>query len=303
MLMQLLRGTALALVASTALAAAPDATLQAKLQKVADQARPGTLGILVMDPASGATVKVNDTRPYLMMSVFKAPIAAAVLSQVDAGKLSLDKTVALAPADIVEGSAVPSVGEALKAGPKSFTVDQLLHAAVTQSDNTAVDALLRVLGGGKAATTFLTGKGVQGMRIDMGERELGAMAETKGVEAVLASHVNSSTLDGAASFLRKLQAGELVSPASTQKLLGLMTAQVIPNRIRAGLPVGYQLADKTGTSGTNDGHMAAFNDIGIITAPGGGKRIVVVFLAESPATPGQAGKWFAEIGRIAAGSM
>ncbi|KJV23997.1 hypothetical protein VI08_20545 [Luteibacter yeojuensis] len=299
----MLRGTALALVASTALAATPDATLQAHLQAVADQARPGTLGILVMDPATGGTVTVNDHRPYLMMSVFKAPIAAAVLASVDAGTLSLDKKVALTPADIVEGSAVPSVGEALKAGPKAFSIDELLHAAVTQSDNTAVDALLRVLGGGKAATAFLTGKGVQGIRIDMGERELGALFDARGGDAVLASQVNSATLHGAAAFLRKLQAGELVSPASTQKLLGLMTAQVIPNRLRGGLPAGYQLADKTGTSGTRDGRMAAFNDIGIVTAPGGGKRIVVVFLAEARATPEQATKWFAEIGHEVTATM
>ncbi|MGA7439570.1 MAG: class A beta-lactamase [Luteibacter sp.] len=303
MLKHLLRGTALSLVASAALAAAPDAALQAALQKVADQAKPGTLGVLVMDPATGQSVSVNAHRPYLMMSVFKAPIAAAVLSQVDAGTLRLDRKVHLVPADIVGGSAVPSTGAALKSGAKDFTVDELLHAAVTQSDNTAVDALLRVLGGAATATRFLESKGVHGMRIDMGEGDLGRMFEAKGSDAVLASHVNSSTPEAAAAFLRKLQAGELLSAGSTQKLLALMTAQVIPNRVRAGLPAGYQLADKTGTSGTEDGHRAAFNDIGIITAPDGSKRIVVLFLAHSPASSDQATAWFAEIGKLTAASM
>lgn len=303
MLRQLLRGTALSLVTTAAMAAAPDAALQASLQKVADQARPGTMGVLVMDPATGQSVSINAGRPYLMMSTFKAPIAAAVLSQIDAGKLTLDRKVHLAPADIVDGSAVPSVGATLKAGPRDFTVDELLHAAVTQSDNTAVDALLRLLGGGSVATRFLEGKGVHGMRIDMGEGELSRLFEKKGVDAVLASHVDSTTPEAAAAFLRKLQAGELVSSDSTQKLLGLMTAQVIPTRIRAGLPPGYELADKTGTSGTREGRMAAFNDIGIVTAPDGQKRIVVILLAEARATPEQATKWFAEIGKLVAGSM
>lgn len=303
MLRQLLRGAALSLVTTAAMAAAPDAALQASLQKVADQARPGTMGVLVMDPATGQSVSINAGRPYLMMSTFKAPIAAAVLSQVDAGKLTLDRKVHLAPADIVDGSAVPSVGATLKAGPRDFTVDELLHAAVTQSDNTAVDALLRLLGGGSVATRFLEGKGVHGMRIDMGEGELSRLFEKKGVDAVLASHVDSTTPEAAAAFLRKLQAGELVSSGSTQKLLGLMTAQVIPTRIRAGLPPGYELADKTGTSGTRDGRMAAFNDIGIVTAPDGQKRIVVILLAEARATPEQATKWFAEVGKLVAGSM
>ncbi|WP_170207578.1 serine hydrolase [Luteibacter pinisoli] len=303
MLKPLLRGVALSLVTSAALAAAPDAHLQAALQKVADQARPGTLGVLVMDPAAGQSVSVNAGRPYLMMSVFKAPIAAAVLSQVGAGTLTLDRTVHLGPADVVDGSAVPSVGASLKAGPRDVSVDELLHAAVTQSDNTAVDALLRLLGGSPVATRFLASKGVQGIRIDMGEGELARLFDTKGADAVLASHVDSSTLEGAGAFLRKLQAGELLSAGSTQKLLGMMSAQVIPNRIRGGLPAGYQLADKTGTSGTRDGRMAAFNDIGIITAPNGQKRVVVVFLANARATPEQATKWFAEIGRLTAASM
>lgn len=303
MLKQLLCGTALALATSAAFAAPPDATLKASLQKIADQARPGTLGILVMDPASGQSVSVNPDRHYLLMSAFKAPIAAAVLSQVDAGTLSLDRKVHLTPADVVGGSAVPSLGEAVKKGARDVTIDELLHASVTQSDNTAVDALLRVLGGGATATHFLESKGVHGMRIDMGEGELSRMFEAKGSAAVLASQVDSSTLDGAASFLRKLQAGELLSPASTQKLLGLMTAQVIPNRVRAGLPAGYQLADKTGTSGAENGRRAALNDMGIITAPNGQKRIVVVFLADSPASMDEATKWFAEIGKLTAATM
>ncbi|QWT21420.1 class A beta-lactamase [Bacillus sp. NP157] len=306
MFIQLLRGTALALVASTALAAAPPpapASLQNGLQAIANKASPGTMGIMVLDLKTHATTRVNADRPYLMMSVFKAPIAAAVLARVDAGTLALDRKVRLVPADIVDGSAVPSVGAQLKAGPRDYSVDELLHAAVTQSDNTAVDALLRLLGGGAEATRYLTGKGVRGMRIDMGERDLATQFTEKSVAAVLASHVNSTTPDGAVDFLRMLQEGKLLSPASTTKLLGMMTAQVIPNRIRAGLPTGFQLADKTGTSGSRDGRMAAFNDIGIVTAPNGDKRVVVVFLADAPATPEQATAWFAEVGGLVAADM
>lgn len=303
MLKPLLLATALSLATSAAFAAPPDAALQGKLQAVADKARPGTLGVMVMDPASGQSVMVNGGRSYLLMSSFKAPIAAAILSQVDAGKLTLERKVHLTPADIVGGSAVPSVGASLKKGPRDVTVDELLHAAVSESDNTAVDALLRVLGGPAVATRFLEDKGLHGMRIDLSEGDLGHMFDEKGSAAVLASKVDSSTLEAAAGFLLKLNDGRLLSPASTQKLLGLMTAQVIPSRVRAGLPPGFQLADKTGTSGTENGRRAAFNDIGIITAPDGGKRIVVLFLADSPASNDEATKWFAEIGKITAASM
>lgn len=324
MLMQLIRGMALSLAVGSAYAASAPDDLKASLDRIASQARPGTLGIIVMDPASGKTIKVNDGRGYLMMSVFKAPIAAAVLARVDSGELKLDHKVHLVPKDIVPGSAVPSLGERLKAGPIDVSVDELLHDAVTQSDNTAVDTLLKLLGGGAIATRFLESKGIHGMRIDMGECELSRMlnglkpgeqppaGETdevaeqrvqRGFEAVLASKVNTTTLDGAAVFLNKLQSGALVSSSSTNKLLGMMTAQVIPNRIRGGLPAGFQLADKTGTAGTYDDHLGAWNDIGIVTAPDGRRMIVAVFLSDSPASAKQADAWFAEIGRLVAASM
>ena len=207
---------------------------------------------------------------------------------------------------------------------RSVSLEALLRAAVTQSDNTAVDALLKVLGGGSVATQFLESKGVHGMRIDMGERELGQLLDglkpgeqppanesddavdrraRHGFEAVLASKVNTTTLDGAAAFLDKLQSGALVSPTSTNMLLGMMTAQVIPTRIRSGLPAGFQLADKTGTAGTYGGRLGAWNDIGIVTAPGGRRMIVAIFLSDSPASAKQADAWFAEIGRVVATSM
>jgi beta-lactamase class A len=324
MLMQVIRGMALSLAMGSAFAAPADASLKASLERIASEARPGTMGIIVMDPASGKTVKVNDGRPYLMMSAFKAPIAAAVLARVDSGEIKLGQTVHLVPGDVVPGSAVPSLGKRLEAGPADASVEELLRAAVTQSDNTAVDALLKLLGGGPVATRFLESKGIHGMRIDFGERELSLRLNDlksgekppadesddaadrrvkRGFGEVLSSHVNSTTLDGAATFMGKLQSGALVSPSSTNMLLGMMTAQVIPNRIRAGLPAGFQLADKTGTAGTYQDRLGAWNDMGIVTAPDGRRVIVAIFLSDSPATPKQADAWFAEIGRLVATSM
>ena len=58
--------------------------LQQSLSELAARARPGVLGITVLDLDSGAQVHINADRAYPMMSVFKAPVAATVLSQVDA---------------------------------------------------------------------------------------------------------------------------------------------------------------------------------------------------------------------------
>lgn len=309
----------LALAAGSATAADKSATLQASLQKLADQAKPAQFGIIVVDLDGSASAKVNDDRAYMLMSVFKAPVSAAVLNLVDAGKLSLDQKVHVTPADVTAGSAVPSIGVRAAKGPIDVTVSELMTAAVTQSDNTAVDALLKLIGGGQVVTAYLKDKGVQGMRIDMDERAVGRVFrglagdekppvnETpaqenarylKGYESAIAMQENTTTLDGAATFLRKLQAGELLSAASTKRLLDMMQAQVIPNRIRAGLPAGFTIADKTGTAGSNGNRIAAWNDMAIITSPNGKRAVVGAFLRDTTSTDEQRAAWFKELGAV-----
>lgn len=308
----------LAFASTTVIAAERPEALQASLQKLADEARPARFGIVV-ELDNGVTARVNDDRPYMMMSTFKAPVAAAVLNLVDAGKLTLDRTVHLTPADVTPGSAVPSVGARIAKGAADVTVSELLTAAVTQSDNTAVDALIRLIGGGPVVTDYLKSKGVEGMRIDMDERGVGRVFDgladgttepanetaaardarrRAGYEAAIAMQENTTTLAGAALFLDKLQAGQLLSPVSTRYLLSLMQAQVIPNRIRAGVPKDFTIADKTGTGASNGKRIAAWNDMAIITAPNGRHAVVGAFLRDTTSTDAQRAAWFKRLGEL-----
>ncbi len=305
-------------------AADRSAALQASLQSLADKARPGHFGIIVINLDDGTTARVGDDRAYMLMSVFKAPVAAAVLQRVDAGTLHLDQTVHLTPADVVGGAAVPSIGTRAAKGAIDVTLAELLSASVSQSDNTAVDALLKLLGGGPTVTAYLDGKGVHGMRIDVGEREIGHVFDgladgtvapahdtaqakdarlRRGYEAAIAMPQNTTTLDGAATFLRKLQAGELLSPVSTRYLLSLMQAQVVPTRIRAGLPAGFSIADKTGTGSSYGKRIAAWNDMAIVTAPNGKRAIVAAFLRDTTSTDDERAAWFRELGALVAAQL
>jgi beta-lactamase class A len=305
-------------------AADRSAALQVALQSLADKAKPAHFGIIVMNLDDGTTARVGDDRAYMLMSVFKAPVAAAVLHGVDAGTLHLDQTVHLTPADVVAGSAVPSIGTRAAKGAINVTVAELLSASVSQSDNTAVDALIKLLGGGPKVTAYLDGKGVQGIRIDVGEREVGQVFEglpdgaappvhetaqarearlRRGYETAIAMPQNTTTLDGAATFLRKLQAGELLSPVSTRYLLSLMQAQVVPTRIRAGLPAGFSIADKTGTGSSYGKRIAAWNDMAIVTAPNGKRAVVAAFLRDTASTDDQRAAWFRELGALVAGEL
>ena len=310
------------LFASAAFAQASPPTapnqLQAHLDALAKRAHPATFGVAVIDLQSGATWGVHADQPFPMMSVFKAPVAAAILAQVDAGKLSLDQKVTIKRADVDPGSAVPSVGDSFRGEQMSFTLRELLKAAVSQSDNTAVDALIKVAGGPEVVTQFLRAKGIPGMRIDEDEvgvakvfanlrgaaappaNETAAQKDQRlraGYQAFLADPRNRTSPADAALFLTTLWTRRLLTPASTQYLLDLMYAQTIPHRMRDGLPPQVRLADKTGTSGTVNGVSAAYNDIGILTWPNGRTVIVAAFLAGSSAPQADKDALFAALAR------
>jgi beta-lactamase class A len=64
------------------------------------------------------------------------------------------------------------IAASFRGNEETFTVGQLLAAAVSHSDNTAADVLLELVGGPAVVTAFLRAHGIQGMRIDRGEDEI-----------------------------------------------------------------------------------------------------------------------------------
>jgi len=302
-------------------AAPANGTLQSSLDAIALRVRPATLGVAVLDLSTGASARVNADYAFPMMSVFKAPVAAVVLSRVDDGTLSLHQLVSITRDQVQGGSAIPSVGAHFHGERMDFTVEQLLRAAVSESDNTAVNALIRTVGGPDEVMEYFRAHGIEGMRVDLDEagvsrifnglspggkvpeHESDAAATQRyerGYQAFLKDPRNRTTPDAAIVFLRKLVGGELLSPASTQRLLALMEAQTIPNRLRAGLPPGLRFADKTGTSGSLGNRTAACNDMGIITWPDGRKVLVAAFLLDSTLTAKERDQLFADIARTVA---
>lgn len=234
---------ALLLAAPAMAAESPNARLQQALTQLANRARPGVLGVTVVDLDTRARTRINADRAYPMMSVFKAPVAAAVFAQIDTGRITLSQEVTIDRREIVNGAAEPSIGAHFKGEQMHFTVKQLLVAAVSESDNTAVDALIRLVGGPRVVTDFLRVHGIYGMRIDLNEAQVGRIFEDtanrqsipareteqaalarqwRGYRAYLRDPRNRTTPDAAANFLEKLWTGQLLSARSTKQLLGLI---------------------------------------------------------------------------------
>ena len=273
----------------------------------AERAQPGMLEVAVQNLEGGEMWAWNGSRRFPMQSVFKAPLGAAALAEVDAGRLRLDEQVTLEERDI--SPPLSAIGAAWP-GRTTYTIGDLLVAAVGQSDNTAADVLMKRIGGPGAVTAWLRGKDVREVRVDRYERELqveasgmdsfriawkdwpafkaarDALPEARrraALERFLADPRDTTTATGMLTFLAKLSKGELLGARSTIRLLRIMTESTTgANRLKAGLPAGAVLAHKTGTSATDLGVTAVTNDVGLLTLKDGRRYSVAVFLASSP---------------------
>src|SRR3546814_18230985 len=98
-----------------------------------------------------------------MQSVFKAPLGAAVLGRVEAGRLSLDAPVTVARSDLAMQWS--PIATAFDGAARTYTVRELLRRAVGESDNTAPDVLMRLIGSPGAVAGFLRHAGGPSLRI------------------------------------------------------------------------------------------------------------------------------------------
>lgn len=296
--------------------------LNREVRKIAARLKPGRLGVGFMNLDSGQVWTHAGDRPFPMQSVFKAPLASAVLAEVDGGRLSLDQRIALKDMDLSPWSPVAAAWTPQTA----FTARQLLTLAIQASDNTAADVLMAKIGGPGAVTAFLTSKRINEIHVDRYERELqveavglspfrpawrteaalqGAIAAVpkpqrdRALAAYLADPRDTATPRGMLHWLHELDDGELIAPASRRLLLQLMSAPAQgPGRIAAGLPKGASLAHKTGTGPVLDGIGSVVNDAGIITLPDRRRYSLAVFVAGAPLAPAACEAAIAEVARL-----
>ncbi|MDC3981743.1 class A beta-lactamase [Polyangium jinanense] len=289
----------------------------------------GRLGVAVVEPTSGQRWVHHAGERFPLQSVFKAPLAAAVLARVDAGALALDTKIEVRRDEL--SVCWSPLAEALQGEAQSFSLLDLLTQSVAVSDNTAADVLMHEIGGPDSINALLSRSSVTGMHVDRYERDLQlqfhglaayepAMSTCKGMdaavdrlpkdeqvrafEAYLRDPRDTTTPEAAADFLLKLDRGEMLTPASTRVLLDIMHAtKTGPRRLRAGLPLDARLAHKTGTSADTEGRNGATNDIGIATLPDGRKLVIVALLTDSSAPEETREGALADVARAAVGAL
>jgi len=270
------------------LSADPRPRLQATLDSLA-RSVDGRVGIAVTLVEASRPLSAGGPGRFPMQSVYKLPIAMAVLDAVDHHQLTLDDSVAVTAADIAPVHS--PIRERFPRGNVTFPLHELLRLASVESDGTASDVLLRLVPA-PTVQAYLHRIGVDSVRIETTEQ---AMAADE-----LAQYRNWATPAGAVALLASLQGGKALAPASTTQLLEWLTAAMTgPNRLRAGLPAGTRLAHKTGTDRTRNGLTRATNDIGLVTLPDGRHLAIAVFVMDSRAEEADRERLMARVARAA----
>lgn len=266
--------------------------LRKAIQKVIDTAG-AKVGIAVMTFGNGQadSLQISGEGHFPMQSVYKLPLALAVLDQVEAGKLVLTSEITIQRATLDSNTWSPMLKD--HRGPAiTLRIADLLRYSVSKSDNNACDILFGLLGGPAVVQAYLEKIGIRDMQIRSTEREMHADGDLQ--------YQNWSTPAAMLRLLERVKGGTLLPSQLNVYLMVLLTdTQNSANRISGALPdVRYVLAHKTGTSGTTkQGRTAAVNDAGILSYDG--RRIgLVVFVSDlnGPAEKGE--KIIAEISRL-----
>lgn len=268
--------------------------LAAEIDRLAAPAG-GRAGVYAEHIETGRTVGLNAAEPFPMASTYKVAIAGTVLHGVGTGTLALGQLVTVDDAHRVASDVIaskfPHTGIAL-------SVHNLLEVMLTDSDNTATDVLLDLIGGPGTVTGWLRSIGNDDQRVDRSTRDLineffglksgqslrQAFEERPELEALGISPnpayddapQDTSTPMAMVQLLTGLYRDEVLRRDLCDVLLATLTRCTTGNaRIRGLLPAGTIVANKTGTIG------GTVNDVGIITLPDGSHIAIAVFLKKT----------------------
>lgn len=217
-----------------------------------------TIGVHVLDTGTGRSAGHRDGDRFLMCSVTKALMAGFTLHRSLSDPGLLDRPVRYGRADLLEYAPVTTRNLAT-----GMTVAQLCEAAVTVSDNTAHNLLLREVGSPAELTAWLRTTGDTVTRSDRAET---ALNDRDGER-------DTSTPAALASTLRTLVLGDALPTPQRDRLAGWLRANTTGDRqIRAAVPADWGVGDKTGS-----GPLEERNDSGVLYPPDGAPLVLTVF--------------------------
>jgi beta-lactamase class A len=221
----------------------------------------GQIGVYAIDTGSGKEITHRADEAFPMCSTFKAALAASLLERSVKNPKLMQKRVRYNKGVLLNHC--PITEKHLDDG---MTIQELCAAAVAYSDNAAANLLLKEIGGPAKLTAYLRSLGDKHTRLDRWEPELNS--------SIPGDLRDTTTPRAMATTLRELALDSGLPPAQRtlfqEWLIGNTTGD---ERIRAGVPTGWKVGDKTGT-----GPYGSTNDIGIIWPAGRAPIVIAIYL-------------------------
>ncbi len=149
-----------------------------------------------------------------------------------------------------------------------MTLKALSRATISYSDDPAINLIIKNTGGLKAVTAF---------SYQIGNKTFHLMHYEPNLNSNPKNHDDSSTPKDMAINLEKLTLGNILQNSARQELMTWMRNSTTGyKRIRAGVPVGWAVADKTGS-----GSFGIANDIGVVWSPTCKPIIIAIYTVQN----------------------
>lgn len=211
----------------------------------------GRIGIAVYNTRNKETLSYRGNERFPFCSTGKVMTVAAILKASEKESDLLTKIIKYTKTDTDKSAYAPITSKYLA---KGMTISELSQAALDYSDNTAMNLLVAEAGGVGKITDYARLIGDEKFRLDRMEPELNT--------AIPADKRDTTTPLAMTMSLDKLVLGQSLESNSQIYLTKWLKANTTGDkRIRAGLPQGWIVGDKTGT-----GAYGTTNDIGVIWA-------------------------------------
>ena len=244
-----------------------------------------TVGIAVYHIEKGETFTLKDSIQFPMQSVYKFPLALAVLDAVDKQKMTLQQKVHVSKEELHPNTWSP-LAKLYPEGNKDVTIEELLDYTVSKSDNNTCDILFALMGGTRPVESYIQQLGYGNISIKATEAEMGRGGD-------LAANTNWCYPSEMTRLLVDFYKGKYLSAQSHQLLMRLLTeSSNSDKRLKGLLPASTWVAHKTGTGNK------VVNDVGIITLPDGNHVALSVFVQQSAETYEDTEKLIAQIAHI-----
>ena len=224
------------------------------------------LGYYAWETGTGQVVQQHATQRFLLCSTSKLMIVGAILKASMSQPKLLQRWLYFSRNFLQQAGYAPITQRHIKTG---MTIAALCAAAIEYSDNAAANLLMKQLGGPKAVTAFAHKIGNASFRLDRWEPQLNT--------SIPGDSRDTATPKSMANSLYALTEGKVLGKPQQQLLIRwLVNSKTGAHRIRAGVPKGWRVGDKTGS-----GQYGTTNDVAILWPPHHAPIVIAIYYTQA----------------------